>query len=802
MPCLGENVDPLPSNLFLLFFTSVKKVLKIAVRDLVAYALRSGDLVFEFLSSARPSEAIRIHQKIQQSRPQNYQAEVAVSHHIDTQLFTLAIGGRVDGIYAESDPVLIEEIKTTSHNLDQHEQHENPIHWGQVKSYAYIYAKDHGLNQIDARLTYYQMDTGEIRNFQKHFTTAELESFFQDLVAKYLQWAETIYRWKISRDESIHKLQFPFSAYRRGQREMAVSVYRSIKNETQMLVQAATGIGKTMAAVFPAIKAIGEGIGTKIFYLTARTTGRIAAQKALAELHQNGLQLKSLTITAKDKICFNPDSACNPEECEYARGHYDRVNAALKDIFQHDAFTREMLEQVARSHRVCPFEFSLELALWADCIICDYNYAFDPRVYLRRFFLEDGGDFTFLIDEAHNLVDRSREMFSAEIFKQPLLDVRRAVRHDLPQVYKSLGKINSWMIKARKECEQSGPERHEKNPPDSLFPALRRFLLITERWLSRNIKAGYREELLDLYFQISGFMRVAEHYDESYVTCYEKIKKDLKLKLFCVDPSIQLKDALKRCKSAIFFSATMTPMAYFQQILGCDESAGRLILRSPFPSENFRLLISDRVSTLYRQRQRTKSQVSQAITTFINQKKGNYLVFFPSYEYMRMVYESFKVDCAESDHLVQTPSMSEGERDAFLQHFKQDNDRSLVGFAVMGGIFGEGIDLVGERLSGAVVVGVGLPGICLERDLIRQYFDDTLKAGFEFAYQYPGINRVLQAAGRVIRSDTDRGVVLLIDQRYATYRYRSLLGQQWEIVRIQDHRQVSVALKNFWTATD
>jgi DNA excision repair protein ERCC-2 len=779
----------------------LKKILKIAVRDLVAYVLRSGDLAYEFLSSARPVEAIRIHQKIQQSRPENYQAEVAVSHHIETELFTLTIGGRIDGIHLDSDPVLIEEIKTTPRSLDHYEHHENPIHWGQVKSYAYIFAKDHNLSEIDTRLTYYQLDTGEIRIFQKHHTTDELESFFQDLVADYLQWAETIVRWKILRDDAIHKLQFPFNTYRRGQREMAVSVYRAIRNESQLLVQAATGIGKTMAAVFPALKAIGEGINTKIFYLTARTTGRIAAEKALDELHQTKLRLKSLTITAKDKICFNPDAACNPEECDFARGHFDRVNVALKDIFLQDAFTREAVEQVAHSHRICPFEFSLELSLWADCIICDYNYAFDPRVFLRRFFLDGGGDFTFLIDEAHNLVDRSREMFSAEIFKQPLLDLRRAVRRELPQVYQSLGKINSWMIKVRKKCEETGRACHEKAPPDDLFPLLRRFLLITERWLTRNIKAAYREALLDLYFKISGFMRVAEQFDESYETCFEKIKKDLKLKLFCVDPSIQLRNALNRCKAAVFFSATMTPMAYFQQILGCDESASHLILPSPFPVENFRLFISDKTSTLYRQRESTKNQVSRAIWTFINQKKGNYLAFFPSYEYMQMVYEIFKSDCSESDHILQTPSMSENERDEFLQHFRRDNAKSLVGFAVMGGIFGEGIDLVGERLSGAVVVGVGLPGISLERNLIREYFAGTLKAGFEFAYQYPGINRVLQAAGRVIRSETDRGVVLLIDQRYATYRYRSLLLEQWDTTKVQNHQQFAEELQKFWQAT-
>ena len=783
-----------------LMASDTKKEIKIAVRDLVSYVLRTGDLTFEFLSSTRPVDAIRIHQKIQQSRPTNYQAEVAVSHQIETELFKIKIGGRIDGIYLDLDRVLIEEIKTTSRSFDYLEQHTSPIHWGQVKSYAYIYAKDHNLDKIDARLTYYQVDTGKIRSFQRHFTTDELESFFQNLVTSYIQWAQTIIRWELLRDDSIRKLQFPFDKYRPGQREMAVGVYRSIKNKSQLLVQAATGIGKTMAVVFPAVKAIAEGISTKIFYLTARTTGRIAAEKALDELRKKKLKIKSLTITAKDKICFNPDAACNPEECEFSRGHYDRINNALKDIFHQDAFSREAVEQVARFHRVCPFEFSLELSLWVDCIICDYNYAFDPRVFLRRFFLDDIGDFAFLIDEAHNLVDRSREMFSAEIFKRPFLDMRRAVRDELTQLFKSLGKINYWLVKAGKLCDESGSARHDKEPPDDLFPLLRSFLLITERWLTRNIKAPFRQELLDLYFEISGFMKVAENFDESYVTCFEKIKKDLKLKLFCVDPSIQLKSALNRCQAAVFFSATMTPMTYFQKILGCDESAIHLILPSPFSAENLRIFVSDKISTLYRQREGTKHLVSRAICTFIHQKKGNYLIFFPSYEYMQLVYEAFKSDCPQIENILQTPTMSESERDEFLQHFDQENPKSLVGFAVMGGIFGEGIDLVGERLSGAAVVGVGLPGISLERELIRDYFSDTLKAGFEFAYQYPGINRVLQAAGRVIRSETDRGAILLIDQRYATYRYRSLLLQQWDTTKIRDHQQFAEELQKFWKA--
>jgi DNA excision repair protein ERCC-2 len=778
--------------------SKLKKVLKIAVRDLVAHVLRSGDLVFEFLSSTRPVEAIRIHQKIQQSRPDNYAAEVPISLQIETERCALTIGGRIDGIYLDSNRVLIEEIKTTTRNLDHFTHHEDPIHWGQLKCYAYIYGKDQNLGEIDTQLTYYQMDTGEIRKFEKHFSAAELEPFFQDLIANYLQWADKILNWTILRDESIRALEFPYSTYRPGQREMAVAVYRAIQNGSQLLVQAATGIGKTMAAIFPAIKAIAEGLSTKIFYLTARTTGRIAAEKALAELRKRQLKLKSLTITAKDKICFKPDSACNPEECEFSRGYFDRVNDALKDMLNQDALTRQAVEQMSRYHRVCPFEFSLELALWADCIICDYNYAFDPRVFLRRFFQEERADYTFLIAEAPNMVDRSREMFSAEIFKQPLLDVRRSIRKKLPQAHKSLGKINSWMVKIRKKCNECGPAFHEKDPPTELLPMLRGFLRNTERWLSQNIKTPFREELLELFFAISGFMRVAEQYDESYVSCFEKIKKDLKIKLFCIDPSIQLENALNRCKSAIFFSATMTPINYFRKILGCSNQATQLTLPSPFPCENLTLYVSDNVSTLYRQREKTKQEVSRVIGTLVNQKKGNYLIFFPSYEYMMMVFESFKSDCTESEIILQTPGMSEPERDAFLNRFGQKNSQSMVGLAVMGGIFGEGIDLVGERLSGAVIVGVGLPGISLERELIRDYFADTHNAGFEYAYQYPGINRVLQAAGRVIRTDTDRGVVLLIDQRYATYRYRSLFPEEWNPVKVRNQRQFEEALQKFW----
>jgi DNA excision repair protein ERCC-2 len=777
----------------------LKRELKIAVRELVQYALRSGDLVFEFLGSTRPADAIRAHQKIQKSRPQSYQAEVAVSHQLETDRFILTISGRIDGIFAEPDRTIIEEIKTTTRALEYFEQNEAPLHWGQVKTYAYMYAVQHQLDEIDAQLAYYQIDSGQMQEIKRTFTLLELEQFVGQLVNRYLDWAETVVNWSLLRNASIQALEFPFKAYRPGQRDMAVKVYRTIKNEGQLLIQAATGIGKTMAAVFPAVKAIGEEICSKIFYLTARTTGRTVAEKSLEELRAKGLKIKSLTLTAKDKICFNPDSACHPDECEFAKGHYDRIDDALKNIFLQDAFTRDLIIDIAENYRVCPFEFSLELSLWVDVIICDYNYAFDPRVFLRRFFQEENGDYAFLIDEAHNLVDRSREMFSAEIFKQPVLDVRRALESELPLIYRCLGKINAWLVKARKLCEESGPSRADKTPPEELFPLLRRFLYLTERWLTKNIKTAYREELLELYFAISGFLRVADQYNDSYATCYEKIKTDLKLKLFCIDPSQHLKQALNRCRSVVFFSATMTPIAYFKAILGCDDDADQLILPSPFPTQNLEIFISDRVSTLYRHRNRTKSDVLQLMLTLVEQRKGNYLLFFPSYAYMQMIYELFLAQHPEMNVIAQTPGMTESERDGFLERFSRNNPETLVGFAVMGGIFGEGIDLVGKRLCSAVIVGVGLPAVCMEKELVRDYFSATQHAGFEYAYLYPGINRVLQAAGRVIRTENDRGVVFLIDQRYGTHRYKSLLPQNWQPIKVPNKQRLADHLQHFWS---
>ncbi|MCG6895039.1 MAG: ATP-dependent DNA helicase, partial [Desulfobacteraceae bacterium] len=754
----------------------------VAVRTLVEWACREGDLEAAFAGPNRTLEGIRGHRRVQQSRPAAYTAEVPVTWRLETDDLVLNVGGRIDGVLVDGDDVTIEEIKTTSTDLSALKEDSHPLHWAQAKAYAAIFLSGTDRDGIRVQLTYYHIETGSTREFGRHFGRAGLEAFLNDLAQRYLLWARTLTEWERRRDASIQSLAFPFPCYRDGQRLLAVAVYQTLKDGGRLIAEAATGIGKTMAVVFATVKAMPDTAAAKFFYLTARTTGRLAAETALSQLRRNGLRIKSVTLTAKEKICFLQEPTCHPDECPYARGHYDRIGGAVADAFSSDHLDRQAIEACARDHRVCPFELELEMSLWADAIVCDYNYAFDPRVYLRRYF-DEGGDYVLLVDEAHNLVDRSREMFSAELSKQPFLDVRRALKDTLPVVYRAMGAVNRWMVTARKASEAEGGTRLEDAPPEALGAPLRRFLRASERWLQKNRPAAFRNDLLELYFSVSGFLRILEEYDDAYTTCYRSDGRNLWVKLFCVDPTLHMHRALARCGSAVFFSATLTPPAYFAHLFGCGDEARRIRVPSPFPPENFAVFVQDRVSTLYRDRSGTASEIADHLLRLVQRRRGNYLFYFPSYAYLQMVFSAFAPLSADMEILVQDPEMDEDAREAFIERFSASNGRTLAGFAVMGGIFGEGIDLVGDRLTGAAIVGVGLPGISPERERIRQYFEAVNGQGFAYAYMFPGINRVLQAAGRVIRTDADRGAVLLIDRRYGSLRYRSLLPSHWQIRR-------------------
>jgi DNA excision repair protein ERCC-2 len=799
---------------------------RVSVRGLISFVLQTGDIDSGFVGSSRLAEGIWHHQTIQRenrfaSNPENrYTSEVPVLYTVKRGGITLEVGGRIDGIFENADGVTIQEIKSTSEALESLSEDSNPLYWAQGKCYAFMYAKEHKLKSVTVQLLYSQLDTRNTRIFEESFSIKELEKFFERLVREYIAWAKELKLWARTRDSSMGDLSFPFDTFRAGQKELVDTAWLTIKRGAMLFAQAPTGIGKTMATLYPAVKSVGDGVISKIFYATAKNSTRAIAENALETLRRRGLRLKTSTLTAKDKICFNPDAECTPEECVFAKGYYDRLRPAVKELFEQDTFDRPAIESLARKHSLCPFEFSLDMSLWADCIICDYNYLFDPRVYLRRFFADEdrsgAQDYLFLIDEAHNLVDRARDMFSAELSYKMIKDVQAAVAKpsygkDAARLLK-LGAVISglceFMEKALSSCKDGGGDEGavpgfvvKTEVPEEILPELKALISAAEKILETGKPYPFSDKLLELYFEAHNFLRTAEYFDKRYRCYYEQNEEEVKIKLFCVDPSHLLKEALERARSAVFFSATLTPLAYFQKLLGGDDSSEVLKLGSPFPSENLCVLVDDKISTTFRMREFSYDRISKAIASIAGGKVGNYMVYFPSYKYMNEVSRRFIHSNPSIKVLCQGPGMNDAQRWRFLEEFSGFGEKTLVGFAVMGGIFGEGIDLVGERLSGAVIVGVGLPQISLERNIIRLYFQETMEAGYEYAYIYPGMNKVLQASGRVIRTETDRGVILLMDERFSREPYSALIPEYWHPLHHLKAKSIEHAkelLTEFW----
>ncbi|OGC43364.1 hypothetical protein A2Y85_01815 [candidate division WOR-3 bacterium RBG_13_43_14] len=776
----------------------MKSIINISVRDLLDFCLRRGDLDLTTFGAISTTEGIKAHQQIQNQRPEEYQSEVFISHEIETLEYILQITGRMDGLRIADDQIIIDEIKTTKQDLTQIELFENPLHWAQVKCYAYMYAQKYNLGKIDVQLTYFNIDEGKIKEIKHEFTIDELRAYFEPLISTYIKWMDKIHEWTTIRNDSINNLAFPFRDFRHGQEKIMSEVGYAIADQIQLLVEAPTGIGKTLAISLPALQTLGRNELFKIFYLTARTTGRNAAEAALNILREKGLRIKSLSLIAKDKICPNPDRLCNGRDCKFAAGYYNRANNALQSAFENDNFSHNAITDLAIEYQVCPFEFSLELSLWCDFIICDYNYVFDPKVYLRRFFDDDVNDYCFLIDEAHNLIERARAMYSAELNKKQFLELRQLLKNKLPKLYRSLGKINTTYLKIKKQYGSGAATLAENDPPSALQSELEKFSNHAEEWLALNQPADFREVLLDLYFDVRGFLKTAERFDSNYATCYNINDQNLSIKIFCVNPAYHLRSMLEHARSSIFFSGTLKPTEYFLEALGCDGSARHISLPSPFASENLGILVTNRVSTFFRNRHHTKEILARTIVNLIKHRTGNYLVYFPSYEYLQMTFDCFKKQDPNTSTIIQTSNMTEQERLQFIAQFSHESKNSLVGFAVMGGAFSESIDLIGDRLTGAVIVGVGLPPVSTERELIREYFDSLNGNGYAYAYQYPGIIKVLQAAGRVIRSENDRGIVLLIDTRILTPPYDDILPREWDIKQFIRPDELNVLLDEFW----
>ena len=768
----------------------------VSVRNLIEFVMRSGDIDNSFRSMNSAVEGTKAHVKVQKSYGDEYEAEFSLKHIIEYEEFTIQVQGRADGILTTSSEVIVDEIKSTTRDLKDIDENFNPLHWAQAKCYAYIYCVDNNLSEISVQITYFHIETEEKKIIKKLFTADELRKYFYELIDKYIEWSKITFYWGELRDRSIKDLNFPFNDYRRGQRELAVASYKTIEEGKKLYASAPTGIGKTMSTLFPSIKAVGEKKAGKIFYLTAKTITREVAISSMEILAKKGLKAKTVVITAKDKICLNQERKCNPRDCTYAKGHFDRVNKAIIDIFENEnLISREVAIEYAEKHHVCPFDFVLDLSLWGDVIVCDYNYVFDPNVYLKRFFEGIGEDYVFLVDEAHNLVDRSREMFSAEISTSSFESAIEIIGEKYQKLSKSLLKCKDLM-EAVKGNLSGLKEYYRKEEITELYYPFKKAITLLEPWLVEEKSEKKYEEVLDLYFNILGYIKISDLYDEHYVTYIREDGREMIYKLYCVDSSYLLKEAFDRGKSSILFSATLNPIEYHMDLLGAREGDYNIRLSSPFPRENLGLLVDSTISTKYRDRESTYIDVVKRVESFVGEKKGNYLIFFPSHAYMNIIYDLIIERNKDLNIIMQLAQMNEREREAFLRDFDKKDD--LIGFAVMGGIFSEGIDLEGEKLIGAVIIGVGMPMISFERNIIRDYFNKQGENGFEYAYTYPGMNKVMQGAGRVIRSQNDKGSVLLIDSRYRDKKYKSLFPGEWRNYIAVNEKNLKGTLEKFW----
>lgn len=814
--------------------------IRISVRGLVEFLLREGDIDNRQprVSEQAMLEGGRIHRKIQKLMGPHYQAEVPLSYRENCGEYHLTIDGRADGILLEEgEPPLIDEIKGTYR--DVHKMTEPVrVHLAQAKCYAAIYCMQEEEENATVQMTYCNMDTEEIKQFRFSYTLKELIGWFNDLVMEYRKWTDFAHAWRKRRNATIANMSFPFT-YREGQRDLVSGVYRTITQEKKLFLMAPTGSGKTIATIFPSVKAIGEERAERLFYLTAKTITRGVAEETFNILREEeGLSFKTVTITAKDKACILDKADCNPESCPYAKGHFDRINDAVFELLTHeDALTRDTIRAYADRFQVCPFEMALDLSLFADGVICDYNYAFDPFVYLKRFFA-DGGDKQnlFLVDEAHNLLERGREMYSAHLTREDFLLMAETVAPFHKKIEKHIRKCIqafdalenvAWPFRYVKKngtpeemaAWESTVEAAEAEGYcritdfgvtlpviDTLSLRLGRLQTILSEYLEDHKKGPVRDEILSFYFTVGAFLTILELVDDTYevYAAWEKTLtgEQFQVRLYNVDPSKNLKQCMERAVSTILFSATFLPIQYYKKLLGGTPEDYEIYAKSAFDPKKLSVFIASDVTSRYTRRGEDEYyRIAAHIEEVTSAKAGNYMIFFPSYAFARAVYEAYEelfLDEGEAEVLLQEDYVTEEEREAFLARFVGETHHRLLGFCVLGGAFAEGIDLQGDALIGAVVVGTGIPMVGNERQIIKTFFDERGESGWDYAYRYPGMCKVLQAAGRVIRTDADEGVVALLDDRFLQRGYQALFPREWQQISVISTASVRNSVKAFW----
>ncbi|MBQ9910287.1 MAG: ATP-dependent DNA helicase [Lachnospiraceae bacterium] len=788
----------------------------LSVRELVEFVLNSGDIDNRRTGPAvmdAMSMGAAVHRLIQKSQDDSYTPEVAFRIMMDLQGAMLEVSGRADGIIEgmgdDGRPhYTVDEIKGVYRDIQKMDQ-PVPVHLAQAICYAYILAVEKGLNTVGVRMTYVQLeeeDAGkkkqqaipDIRYFHNEYSFEDVETRFFNYVQAYRKWALFVVRHRQERKESAEGFEFPYD-YRPGQKTIVRQVFRSVEERKRLFVQAPTGIGKTLAMLYPSVRAVGMDMADKIFYLTAKTVTGAVAEEGMSLMYDRGLRFSFSKITAKDKLCPFEERSCNPDACPRAKGHFDRVNEAVYDCITHEtAITREVIERYAEKHSVCPYEMNLDVTYYVDVIICDYNYAFAPHVMLQRYFASGASDdYIFLIDEAHNLVDRARDMFSATLVKEDILAAKHLFEGQ-KTILKWLDKINRSMLALKRECEDMTVFDDETFPNVLVYEAEHLYTSV-QKYLDRHPNMPRNEELLNFYFNLNDFLTTYQVLDKGYVSYASFMDGgQFYVKLFCIDPSARLMQHLESIRSAVFFSATFLPIHYYKALLTGDVTEDAIYVDSPFNQDKRALLITRDVSSRYKRRNEHEyRKIADYILGMVRAEKGNYLAFFPSYKYLSDVMP-FLSEEPGLTLVSQTRTMDEADRDSFLKLFGQERKDSLLGLCVMGGVFSEGIDLKNEALIGVAVVGTGLPQLCAERELIRHFFDARGENGFDFAYRFPGFNKVMQAAGRLIRTADDCGVVLLMDERFAYRETLSLFPKEWSNYRVVDRERADEVLRLFW----
>ena len=763
----------------------------VSVVALAEFVHRRGDIHARLDGRATSLEGVSVQRKLQRDRGEHYQRERQLIEVFEVSGITIEVTGRLDGCDLTAATGVVEEFKTTRADAELAHAHQGSAHWAQLKLYAALLARELAReeNAVDEwllRLLYCHPDTLVAFPFEQHLRSGELDEFLTRTLAWYGSWWTEQQRHLDQRDRQIANLAFPFEGYRPHQQAMARRAYQALRNGEHLLLEAPTGSGKTMALIYPAVKSLSDQTTQKILFLTSKTTGAAAARDACRQIDPNGSLMRTVVITAKEKTCLVAGMPCDPARCQYANGYFDRIHHAVTDLLKLGNIGAEEIEAKALEHVVCPFELSLDAAVWADVIIADYNYVFDPVVRLQRF--AERPDISLLIDESHQLAPRTRNMLSVTLHRST---VKTVLTEAIPQaLLRRVRSIDRQFMSFKRE--HGATDEAVVPRPDALLRALGRF---TEELLASEVSLDEFPGTRALAFDAFRWVRSDSWYDDQrFKFILRRSRSELTLRLLCLDPAPYLGEILKGFGGHIRFSGTVSPLDLYQDLHG-QAGAPAERVGSPFSSNQLGVWIVDDVPTYWRQREQSLPALVDLVINVVSAKSGNYLVALPSYEYLRQFSEAFGVAAPEIELLVQEPAMTDEERERFLVRFA-DATVPVLGVAVMGGVFTESVDFSDSKLAGVICVGIGLPPPSLELGLIQAHFEESGR-GREVAYDLPAMTRVLQAAGRILRSAEDRGVLCLVDARFKRREYQRFFPAHWQPA-VLGAGQMAGALAEFW----